>query len=86
MTEGGNMTLENLRAALAWCTVINLGLLVVWWLFFALAHDWIRRVHSKWFNLSRERFDTIHYGAMALFKIGIVLLNLVPYLSLRIAG
>jgi len=80
------MTLEILRAALAWCTVINLGLLVVWWLLFALAHDWIRRVHGKWFDLSRERFDTIHYGAMGLFKIGILLLNLVPYLALRIVG
>ena len=80
------MTLESIHAALAWCTVINLGLLIVWWLLFTLAHDWIYRVHEKWFNLSKERFDTIHYAGMAFFKIGILLLNLVPYLSLRIVG
>jgi len=80
------MTLESIRAALGWCTVINLGLLIVWWLFITLAHDWIYRVHGKWFNLAKERFDTIHYAGMALFKIGILLLNLVPYLSLRIVG
>jgi hypothetical protein len=80
------MTLESIRAALAWCTVINLGLLIGWWMLFTLAHDWVYRVHGKWFNLPRERFDTIHYAGMALFKIGILLLNLVPYLSLRIVG
>jgi hypothetical protein len=80
------MTLETIRAALAWCSVINLCLLLVWWLFFTLAHDWIYRVHGKWFSLPRERFDAIHYTAMALFKIGILLFNLVPYLSLRIVG
>jgi hypothetical protein len=80
------MSLESIRATLAWCTVINLGLLIGWWLLFAFAHDWIYRVHRNWFNLPKERFDTIHYAGMALFKIGILLLNLVPYLSLRIIG
>jgi hypothetical protein len=45
------MSLESIRAALAWCTVINLGLLIGWWLLFTLAHDWVYRVHGKWFNL-----------------------------------
>ena len=35
------MTIEVIRSALAWCTVINCGLLLWWSLFFTLAHDWI---------------------------------------------
>ena len=80
------MTLESIRATLAWCLVFNLGLLIGWWLLFALAHDWVYQVHGKWFNLSKDQFNTIHYAGMALFKIGILLLNLVPYLSLHIVG
>jgi hypothetical protein len=80
------MTIEVIRAALAWCTVINIGLLLWWFLFITLAHDWTYRLHSKWFKLSVEKFDAIHYAGMALFKIGIVFLNLVPYLALRIVG
>ena len=80
------MTLESIRAALAWCTVINLGLLIVWWLLFITARDWIYKIHGKWFNLTEDRFDAIHYAGMAYFKVGILLLNLVPYLSLRIVG
>lgn len=80
------MTLEVIRSALAWCTVINMGLLLVWFLFLMLAHDWTHRMHGKWFKIPVEQFDKIHYSAMVLFKLGIILFNLVPYLALRIVG
>ena len=80
------MTLETIRSVLAWCLVMNLGLLLWWFLFFTLAHDWTYRYHSKWFNLSVDKFDAIHYGGIALFKIGVLLFNLVPYLALHIVG
>ena len=80
------MTIEVIRDAFAWCTVISWGFLLIWFLFFTMAHDWTYRVHSKWFNLSVDKFDAIHYAGIALFKIGIILFNLVPYLALRIVG
>jgi len=80
------MTLETIRAVLAWCTVINLGLFLWWFLFFALAHDWMYRLHGKWFKISVEKFDALHYAGMALFKMGLLLFNLVPYLAMRIVG
>jgi hypothetical protein len=84
--EGGIMTIEIIRDVLGWCAVINIGLLLWWFLFLTLAHDWYYRFHSKWFNFSVDKFDAIHYAGMALFKIGILLFNLVPYFALRIVG
>jgi len=80
------MTIEIICDVFAWCTVINWILLLWWLLFFIFAHDWMHRFHSKWFNLSVDKFDAIHYSGMALFKIGIFFFNLVPYLALRIVG
>lgn len=80
------MTLEVIRSMLAWCMVINFGLLIVWFLILNLAHDWVYRYHSQWFKLPIEQFDTIHYSGMVAFKLGILLLNLAPYLALRIVG
>ena len=80
------MTIEIIRNALGWCTLINWGLLLWWFLFLTLAHDWTYRFHSKWFKLSVDQFDAIHYAGMALYKAGIILFNLVPYLALRIVG
>lgn len=80
------MGLEAIRDTLAWCTIINTGFLVLWWLLMAVAHDWIQRNHARWLNVSATRFDEIHYQGMVLFKLGIVLGNLAPYLALRIVG
>jgi len=76
------MELEMIRAFFAWCSVINIVLLL-WWAFFLLfAHDWTYRIHSKWFKVSVEQFDAIHYAGMAAFKLGLLMLNVVPYFSL----
>ena len=80
------MTFEAIRAVFAWCTVINMGLLLWWVLFFILAHDWMYRYHCNWFKLSKEKFDAVHYAGMAFFKLAIFLFNLVPYLAMRIVG
>jgi len=73
------MSINMLRNALLWCAVINYGVLLVWFLFFILAHDFMHRLHGRWFQLSRQQFDIIHYAGMGIFKLGIILLNLVPY-------
>lgn len=78
------MTVEVITAVLGWCTLINLALLVWWLLFIVFAHDWTYRMHTRWFGISREQFDAIHYRLMGLFKMGVLFFNLVPYLALRI--
>jgi hypothetical protein len=78
------MSIDAARKILLWCAVINYGILLVWFLFFVLAHDWMYLLHARWFRLSVERFDMLHYQAMGIYKIGIILLNLVPYIALRI--
>ena len=80
------MELEVIRAFFAWCSVINIALLLWWAIFLLFAHDWTYRLHSRWFKISVEQFDAIHYGAMAAFKLGVLMFNLVPYFALRIMG
>jgi hypothetical protein len=67
------MSIQSVRRALLWCAVINYGILVVWFLFFMLAHDWMHVFHSRWFHISVEQFDVLHYAGMAIYKIGILL-------------
>jgi hypothetical protein len=80
------VTVEIVRDVLAWCSVINLGILLFWALWFMLAHDFMYRFHGKWFKLSVERFDEINYTLIEIFKLGIILFNIVPYFALRIVG
>ncbi len=80
------MNMDLARNFLLWCTVVNYGVLLVWFLVFVLAHDWMHRLHGKWFHLSREQFDALHYAGMSIYKVGILLFNLVPLVVLWFFG
>jgi hypothetical protein len=45
------MTIEVTRTFFFWCTAINYGVLLVWFLVFVFAHGWIQRIHGRWFRL-----------------------------------
>ena len=76
------MDLALLHSFLLWCAAINYGILLVWFLVFTLAHDWVYRLHSRWFRLSPEMFDALNYAGVAVYKIGVMLFVLVPLLVL----
>jgi len=78
------MTVELIKGALAWSALLNMGILLWWFLFLTLAHDWVYKWHSKFYHIQREQFDAIHYAGMAFYKICIFTFFLVPYLALRI--
>jgi len=80
------MTLEVMRDVLGVCFLINLGFFLWWFVILLFAHDWVYRIHSKWFKLSAEQFDALHYGEMVFYKLIIFVFNLVPYIALRIVG
>ena len=78
------MTVEVVRDALLWCFVINAGILLLWSLMILVARDWIYRLHSRWFKLSEESFDAIHYAGIVFYKTTIFVFFLVPYIALWI--
>ena len=80
------MDIATLRAFFMWCTIINGALLALSFVILACAGDWVYRMHSKWFPISREAFDVAIYSFLGLFKIIILAFNLVPYLALLIVG
>jgi len=80
------MTFDTLSGVLGWCAVINMGVLLFWSLFLAVAHDWVYRKHSKRLKVPVETFDAIHYAGMTFFKIVIFVFNIIPYFALRIVG
>lgn len=77
------MSIETTRSFLLGCLGINYGILMLWFIAFTVAHDSIYRLHARWFRISLEQFDSAHYAAMAIYKIGVLLLNLAPYFALR---
>ncbi len=78
------MDIYSLKTFFMWCSLINFGLLMHMSLAFLFFPDFIYRMHSRWFPLSRESFNTVIYGFLGLFKLFFFGFNLVPYVALHI--
>ncbi|MDD5266719.1 MAG: hypothetical protein PHO08_06280 [Methylococcales bacterium] len=76
------MNPETLKEILLYSFAFNYSILLVWFGMFCFAHDWMYRLHCRWFNLSAETFDTLHYAGMSVYKIGVILLNIAPLVAL----
>ena len=80
------MSIEMVRSTFLWCAVINYALLLIWFLLYVLPHGWLYRLWGRWFHLTTEQFDSVNFAGMALYKLGIMLLNLAPLLALYVVG
>lgn len=80
------MSFELILKVLGWCAVLNLALLLYWFLMIALARNWVYRMHSRWSDISLEQFNATHYKGMVYFKIAIFFFNVMPYLAMRIVA
>ena len=76
------MSTNEVKDVLLWCVGLNYAVLFIWFGVFVFAHDWMYGMHSRWFKLSVEAVDAIHYTGLSVYKIGIILLNLVPLIAL----
>jgi hypothetical protein len=79
------MNVETLRGALLWCGIINYALLL-WWAALVFLAPGLLRWFARWYRVPTEQFDAIQYGLIVLYKLGIILFNLVPYIALRIVA
>jgi len=80
------MDLAILRNILFWCTLINLGTLLLWWAILLVPHEWLYRYTNRFYRVSSEQFEVINVAGIAFYKVLIILFNLVPYIALWIVG
>lgn len=78
------MDITVIKAFFFWCTLINVALLVISFMFCAFAGDWIYQMHSKWYPIPREAFNVAIYCFVGLFKIFVIVFNFVPWIALVI--
>jgi hypothetical protein len=70
--------IEAWRRFLLWSTLLNYAVLLWWFFMFVFMEDWVREFHGRWFPMTPDQFRLMHYGGMALYKIIILSLFLIP--------
>jgi hypothetical protein len=83
-TGGTTMDIATLRTFFGWCTVINVGMMILSFALLIPLSDFVYRVHSRLFPMSREAFNIIIYSYLGIYKILVIVFCLVPYVALSI--
>ena len=66
-------SIETLREFLAWCSIINIGMLLVSTLMLTLMRDWVSRIHAKMTGVSEEALPGIYLQFLGTYTILLIL-------------
>ncbi|HIJ72005.1 MAG TPA: hypothetical protein HPP87_11690 [Planctomycetes bacterium] len=78
------MDIGMLTSFFMWCTVINLGLLLLTSVMCIFCADFSFRMNHRFFSIPREAFNVVIVSFIGLFKIFVIVFNIVPYVALLI--
>ncbi|MHC4533680.1 MAG: DUF6868 family protein [Planctomycetota bacterium] len=78
------MDITTVRAFFMWCTIINAGLLGLCCLVWIFLSDFSYQMNNRMFSISRETFKIAFMSFIGLFKIFLIVFNIVPYIALLI--
>ena len=77
-------SLETLTTFLGWCSVINMVGLAAASIMLMLMRNFIVGIHARMFDVDKEGLSLAYVNYLGNYKIAIIMLNIVPYVALRI--
>lgn len=80
------LTIATLTEFLGWSSIINIGILIIASLSVMLMRDSMIKIHGKIFGLDTPDLSRAYFQYIAQYKIAIFVLNIAPYISLKIMG
>ena len=78
------MDLETLTAFFQWMTILNVGLLALWAVFFLFLPDLTYRTQSLFVTIPRETWNVVMYSFLGLHKVLVIVFVIIPYVALLI--
>jgi hypothetical protein len=76
--------IEFITSFLGWCSVINIGILLFSTVVIVLFKETISKIHASIFGINREQIADYYFQYLGNYKIAVIILNIVPYLALRL--
>ena len=78
------MTIEALTELLGWTSVINIAILLLSTLGVIAMRCTITGIHTKLFGLDEKDLGRAYFQYLAQYKIAIIVLNIAPYIALKV--
>lgn len=78
--------IKTLVTFLGWCSVINIAVLSVSTILLMFIRTPVARIHGKLFGVEPSQLPPLYMNYLGNYKLAILMLNLVPYIALKIMG
>ena len=78
------MSLDQLIEFFKWMTIINIAIFIFSVILTIGLKQLLSKMHSKMFGIQKEKVAVVVYGFFGVYKIAIIVLNIVPYIALLI--
>ena len=78
------ITIETIMEFLGWCSIINIGFLILSAIFLLIFNNIVLKIHTKMINLDKVYLQQSYFKYLAQYKILIIIFNIVPYFALKI--
>lgn len=78
------ITIDALTELLGWASAINIAVLLLSTLGVIAMRGAIARIHSKLFGLDEKVLGRAYFQYLAQYKIAIIVLNIAPYIALKV--
>ena len=80
------MDIQTVTTFFMWCTILNLGFLILTSIVCIFFADFSYRMNNRFFSISREAFNVLLVSFIGLFKIVVIVFSVIPYIALLIIG
>ncbi len=77
-------SIETLATFFGWCAVINIGIIMLFLVFLTVFHEGVGKLSAKMFGVTKEEAKTTFFRIFMQYRLAFVVLNLVPYVALKI--
>ncbi len=78
------MTTVALTAFLGWASIVNIAVLMLSTVMLIAMRGVISKIHSRLFGLDEKDLGRAYFQYLAQYKIAIIVLNIAPYIALKI--
>ena len=78
------MNIEQLIECFKWMSIINIGILLFSTFAVLTMKSLVLRMHSKLFGITEAKVSELVYAYLGMFKVLIIVFNIVPFIALKI--
>ena len=78
------MDLDRLQEFLLWSLLINAGIYIISLMGVLSMHRFMCKIHVKLFRVSQETVSKVIYLYLAIYKLLLIIFNLVPWIAIQL--